>query len=94
MDWNQSLCLRCFLIKTGFQRGSCAFNHHFKRHGGKGRSEVGWLNGAVVRKGREVNIATPVNQALTDVLEALVANPAEIAGWRGNHERLVQVSTP
>jgi 2-dehydropantoate 2-reductase len=66
--------------------------HSDKAKGGKGRSEVSWLNGAVVRKGREVGVRTPVNQTLADVLGMLVANPGEIGGWRGNHARLLQAA--
>ena len=36
-----------------------------------GKSEVEWLNGAVVRHGRENHVPTPVNQVLTDTLLAL-----------------------
>ena len=43
---------------------------------GKGKSEVPWLNGAVVDLGRAVRVATPVNTCLTETLLALVADPA------------------
>ena len=66
--------------------------HSGKWPSGKGRSEVGWLNGAVVRKGSEVGVKTPVNAVLTRVLETLVADPAQISEWRGNHARLVEVA--
>ncbi len=39
---------------------------------GRGRSEVQWLNGAVVAAGRKLGVATPVNAALTDTLLSLV----------------------
>jgi len=39
---------------------------------GRGRSEVRWLNGAVVSSGRELGVPTPVNAALTDTLLSLV----------------------
>ena len=64
--------------------------HSDKGKAGKGRSEVGWLNGAVVRKGDEVGVETPVNQALADILGSLAANPSELSAWRGNHARLMQ----
>jgi len=76
--------------QIGGARGGKLPSLHIDLHGGKGRSEVGWLNGAVVRKGGEVGVATPVNGALTRVLEGLVADPTQIAEWRGNHARLVQ----
>ncbi|MDE0197768.1 MAG: ketopantoate reductase family protein [Caldilineaceae bacterium] len=55
---------------------------------GKRGSEVGWYNGAVVRKGVEVGIQTPVNRLLTQTVQKLAAEPQLRAGWRGNFERL------
>lgn len=43
------------------------------RHG-RGRSEVGWLNGAVARAGARAGVRTPVNAALTRLLEAAVVD--------------------
>jgi 2-dehydropantoate 2-reductase len=70
-------------------RGGKLPSLHIDLHGGKGRSEVGWLNGAVVRKGEEVRVPTPVNRTLADVLGALVAEPREMGRWRGNHAGLL-----
>jgi 2-dehydropantoate 2-reductase len=50
---------------------------------GRGQTEVAWLNGAVVRHGRELGIPTPVNQALTRLVEEIARDPArrdELAG--------------
>ncbi|MEZ4612406.1 MAG: ketopantoate reductase C-terminal domain-containing protein [Caldilineaceae bacterium] len=58
-------------------------------HSGKGKSEVGWLNGAVVRTGEEAGVATPVNRVLTEVLTELVRAPSQMAAWRHNGERLL-----
>ena len=55
---------------------------------GKMGSEVGWYNGAVVRKGVEVGIGTPVNRLLTETVQQLAAEPGLRAGWRGSFERL------
>jgi 2-dehydropantoate 2-reductase len=71
-------------------RGGKLPSLHIDLHGGKGRSEVGWLNGAVVKQGAEIRVATPVNRILTDVLTALVADPATIPAWRGNHAGLLE----
>ncbi len=78
--------------QIGGARGGKLPSLHIDLHGSKGRSEVGWLNGAVLRKGGEVGVATPVNGALTRVLETLVADPTQIAAWRGNHAQLVQAA--
>ena len=38
----------------------------------KGRvTEVGYINGLVVRKGREVNVPTPLNEAVTNVIRQI-----------------------
>ncbi len=55
---------------------------------GKRGSEVGWYNGAIVRKGVEVGIATPVNRLLTETVQQLAAEPQLRVAWRGNFERL------
>lgn len=41
----------------------------------EGPTEAAWLNGAVARAGRVAGVATPVNTALADLLEAAVADP-------------------
>jgi 2-dehydropantoate 2-reductase len=41
-------------------------------HSGRGRSEVDWLNGAVVRAGETLGIQTPVNKLLNETLAKLV----------------------
>lgn len=53
------------------------------------RSEVEFLNGAVVRYGREVGVATPINQALTETACGLVEGRLDWAEFRGRPERLL-----
>ncbi len=62
--------------QIGGARGGKMPSLHIDLHGNKGRSEVGWLNGAVVRKGRKSGVATPVNGVLTDVLPGRAAGCA------------------
>ncbi|MEW6568816.1 MAG: 2-dehydropantoate 2-reductase [Chloroflexota bacterium] len=55
----------------------------FHRDIGRGRSEVGWLNGAVVEHGQNLGVPTPANSVLTDILLGLVQgrlNPIEYCG--------------
>ncbi len=80
--------------QIGGARGGKLPSLHIDLHSDKRRSEVGWLNGAVVRKGSEVGVAVPVNQALTAVLGSLAADPAAAAGWRRNHARLLAAVKP
>ena len=44
---------------------------HIDLHSNRGKSEVDYLNGAVVRFGEETGVATPVNRLLTETLTAL-----------------------
>ncbi len=74
----------------GGARGGKMPSLHLDLHGGKGRSEVGWLNGAVVRCGREVGISTPVNRVLTTVVGSLLVDVNARSDWKGNGARLVE----
>ncbi len=55
---------------------------------GKSESEVSWYNGAIVSKGSEVGIKTPINRLLTRTVQQLAVEPQLRAEWRGNFERL------
>jgi 2-dehydropantoate 2-reductase len=55
---------------------------------GTGQSEVGWLNGAVVRHGQQAGVDTPVNRLLTETLEAILAGRIAWEEYRGRPERL------
>jgi 2-dehydropantoate 2-reductase len=55
----------------------------------RNRSEVEAYNGAIARAGARTGVATPVNQALTDLTMALVANPSERETYRGKPEKLL-----
>ncbi|HEX9091682.1 MAG TPA: ketopantoate reductase C-terminal domain-containing protein [Anaerolineales bacterium] len=57
---------------AGGGRGQKMPSFHIDLHSGRGNSEVDYLNGAVVRFGRQASIPAPVNQWLTQTLTALV----------------------
>jgi 2-dehydropantoate 2-reductase len=75
--------------RIGGARGGKLPSLHIDLHSGKRRSEVRWLNGAVVRKGDEVGVATPVNRLLTETLLSLLGVPQAQAAWRRNVPRLI-----
>jgi len=56
---------------------------------GRGKTEVGFLNGAVARHGRRVGVPTPVNRVLTDVLEALSDGRLSPEEFRRRPDRLL-----
>jgi 2-dehydropantoate 2-reductase len=76
--------------QIGGARGGKMPSLHIDLHGNKGKSEVRWLNGAVVERGQALGVATPVNAALTEILLRLVDHPEERAGWKNAHDRLWQ----
>lgn len=59
---------------------------------GKNGSEIGWYNGAIVAKGEEVGVETPVNLLLTQTVRQLVDEPQLRAAWRGNYARLAHAA--
>jgi len=70
-------------------RGGKMPSLHIDLHSGKGKSEVAWLNGAVVRTGAETGVPTPVNNVLTRTLLTLVDDPVECEEWHKNYARLL-----
>ncbi len=69
-------------------RGSKMPSLHVALAAGK-RSEIGWLNGAVARYGREAGVPTPVNRALTDVLTALTNEQTRRDEWCARPDAIV-----
>jgi 2-dehydropantoate 2-reductase len=57
---------------------------------GRGRTEVEWLNGAIVRAGAGVGVPTPVNAALTATLVRLARENAQRTTFRRNPSALLQ----
>ena len=56
---------------AGAGRGAKMPSFHIDLHSGRGKSEVEYLHGAVVRAGEKFNVQTPVNRVLTETLMAL-----------------------
>lgn len=55
---------------------------------GKGKTEAGFLNGAVVDAGRRYDVPTPVNSVLWAILEKSTKLPAEWERYRRQPDRL------
>lgn len=71
-------------------RGDKLPSLHIDLHSGKRKSEISWLNGAIVERGEEVGVPTPVNKTLVETLMQLVDEPNEIAAWRGSVNKLTE----
>lgn len=76
---------------VGAGRGGKMPSFHIDLHSGRGQTEVRWLNGAVARYGTEHGAPAPVNQMLTDTLEALSAGKLDREEFRRKPERLLRL---
>jgi len=83
--WGPRAVLRRVLRRqVAGARGTKLPSLHIDLHSGKPHSEIGWLNGAVVRQGEQVGVPTRVNRLLTDTLTQLIGDPRQQITWRGN----------
>ncbi|MBN1305466.1 MAG: 2-dehydropantoate 2-reductase [Anaerolineales bacterium] len=73
----------------GSGRGGKMPSFHIDLHHGRGKSEVDWLNGAVVRAGEACGIPTPVNQLLRDTLSALTNGEMMVDEYAHQPEKLL-----
>lgn len=78
---------------AGAGRGAKMPSFHIDLHSGRGKSEVEYLHGAVVRAGEEFNVPTPVNKALTETLLALTRGEIPLEEFARKPERLLQKIT-
>jgi 2-dehydropantoate 2-reductase len=74
---------------VGGGRGGKMPSFHIDLHSGRGKSEVEWLNGAVVRHGKKAGVPTPVNQMLTETLMALTRGEIALAEISRQPEKLL-----
>ena len=76
----------------GGGRGDKMPSYHIDLHAGRKQSEVGWLQGAVVRHGEQAGVPTPVNRLLTRTLLAMVAGEIPVAEFSGQPEKLIALA--
>jgi 2-dehydropantoate 2-reductase len=62
---------------------------HIDLHSGRGKSEVEYLHGAVVRAGEKCKVATPVNKVLTETLMALTRKEISLDEFAHKPEKLL-----
>lgn len=75
--------------QVGGARGGKMPSLHIDLYSDKGKSEVEWLNGAVVKQALHAGIRTPINQLLTETLTCLIHDPMKRKIWKRNNLRLV-----
>jgi len=73
----------------GKGRGSKMPSFHIDLYAGHNKSEVGYLNGAVVKFGEMVGVKTPVNRLLTETLLGLVEGNIPRDSYRRQPEKLL-----
>ncbi len=85
---------RPFLGKAaGAGRGAKMPSFHIDLHAGRGKSEVSYLHGAVVRAGQKLGVPTPVNKALTETLLALTTGKIPLDEFAHQPVKLLSLVT-
>lgn len=80
---------------AGAGRGDKMPSFHIDLHSGRGRSEVEYLHGAVVRAGTRFGVPTPINALLTDTLMALTRGTTPLAQYAHQPAKLLaQLGAP
>ncbi len=74
---------------AGAGRGAKMPSFHIDLHAGRGKSEVEFLHGAVVRAGERLGIPTPVNRVLTETLLALTRGEIPLEAFARQPEKLL-----
>ena len=74
---------------AGAGRGAKMPSFHIDLHSGRGKSEVEYLHGAVVRAGVKYDVPTPVNKVLTETLVALTKKEIPLDEFVHQPERLL-----
>jgi len=76
---------------VGGGRGGKMPSFHIDLYGGRKKSEVDYLNGAVVRGGNRLNIPTPANQLLNEILLGLTAGEIPMGTYNQQPEVLLKM---
>jgi 2-dehydropantoate 2-reductase len=75
----------------GGGRGGKMPSFHIDLHSGRGKSEVNWLNGAIVRYGEKAGVPTPINKILTETLLALTQGEIPLGRFRHQPDELLSL---
>jgi 2-dehydropantoate 2-reductase len=76
---------------AGAGRGAKMPSFHIDLHSGRGKSEVEYLHGAVVRAGEKFNVPTPVNKILTATLIALTNKEIPLEEFAHQPEKVLSL---
>jgi 2-dehydropantoate 2-reductase len=78
----------------GGGRGGNMPSFHIDLHGGRGQSEVDYLNGAVVRFGESTGVPTPANRLLNQTLLSLTRGEIPLEHFSRQPEKLLALWKP
>ena len=76
---------------AGAGRGAKMPSFHIDLHAGRGKSEVAYLHGEIVRAGEICNIPTPVNKVLTETLLAITNKEIALEEFAHKPEKLLSI---
>ncbi len=89
--WLPAILSQPVLVRAlGRGRGGKMPSFHIDLHGGRGKSEVDALNGAVVRAGDRQGIPTPVNRFLNTTLLKLAAGEIPLDSYARQPEKFLK----
>jgi 2-dehydropantoate 2-reductase len=74
---------------AGTGRGAKMPSFHIDLHAGRGKSEITYLHGAVVRAGEKTGVPTPVNRLLTETLLEMTAGRIPLTEFSRKPEKLL-----
>jgi 2-dehydropantoate 2-reductase len=74
---------------AGSGRGAKMPSFHIDLYSGRGKSEVGYLHGVVVREGKRCGVPTPINEWLTNTLLALTDKEIPLDEYARQPEKLL-----
>jgi len=75
---------------AGAGRGLKMPSFHIDLHNGRGKSEVDYLHGEVVRAGEKLHVPTPVNKMLTEILLKLTNKELPLEEFAHQPEKLLK----
>src|SRR5215204_1338063 len=75
---------------AGAGRGTKMPSFHIDLHSGRGKSEIDYLHGAVVRAGEKYKVPTPVNKVLTETLLTLTNKEIPLEEFAHKPEKLLK----
>ena len=76
---------------AGAGRGGKMPSFHIDLYSGRGKSEVGYLHGAVVRAGEKFGVPTPINKILTETLMKLTNKEIPLEEFAGQPQKLLDL---